>query len=330
MKLSFIANAIGGKLIGTDVDIDCVRSIQSAESNDLTILLDKQYLSDAKTTKAKAIISFTENLDCENIIQVENPRKIFAKLLTLFEKKNMKKGISKLSSISDSALIGKDVFIDDFVKIGDNSVIGNNTVIQSNVVISDNVQIGSDCLIYPNVSIYEQSQIGNGCIFHAGVVIGADGFGFEMNEQKIWDKVPQISKVIIGNNVEIGANSCVDRGAIQDTIIGDGTKIDNLCQIAHNCNIGKHNIFSSSTAIAGSTNIGNHTMWGGQSGATGHLTVSDGTIVMARAGVAKNVKNGGMVSGFPARNHKQEFKKQAFLNNWLRKQISNKQNHKED
>ncbi|OGI12044.1 MAG: hypothetical protein A2Y40_07930 [Candidatus Margulisbacteria bacterium GWF2_35_9] len=321
MKLSFIANAINGKLIGDDTDVLQIRSIQTATKDDLTILLDKHYLTDAKQTKAKAIISFTADLNAKHMILVENPRKIFSKLVSLFEIKETKKGISKLSSISKDAKIGKDVFIDDFVKIGSNTVIGNNVIIYSNVSIGDNVVIGENTVIYPNVTLYDNSQVGCRSILHSGVVLGADGFGFEMNEKKEWDKVPQISKVIIGNDVEIGANSCIDRGAIQDTIIGDGTKIDNLCQIAHNCIIGKHNVFSSSTAIAGSTIIGNHNMWGGQSGATGHCTVGNGVVVMARAGVSKNTSDGEIVSGFPARKHKEEFKKQAFLNNWLKKQI---------
>jgi len=322
VKLSVIAQFIGGKLIGKDIEVCSIKSLVSAGEKDLSILLDKSNIKDARQTKAGALVSFVEQLKPSNIILVDNCRAIFPRLLGLFEERNELLGISSMASIEKGVELGEGVAIDAFVKIRKQTKIGKNTQIFSGVVIGCNVEIGENTIIYPNVTIYDNSIIGRGCILHSGCVIGADGFGFERNKLKEWDKVPQIAKVVIGDNVEIGANSCVDRGAIQDTVIGEGTKIDNLVQVGHNCLIGKHNVFSSMAAIAGSTTIGDYNMWGGQTGSTGHIKIEDNVVVMARAGLTKDTPSNGTMLGFPAQEYRKELREQAVIRRLAKKELN--------
>jgi UDP-3-O-[3-hydroxymyristoyl] glucosamine N-acyltransferase len=304
MKLSFIAKEINGTLIGEDLDVTSLRSLLVATDGDLTLLLDKKSLKDAQETPAKAIISYTKDVAPKNIILVENPRSIFAKAVKLFKKAPTQSGTSDKSSIHPSASIGNNCTIASFVTIGERVSIGDNTVIHS------------------GVKIYDYCTIGSNCLLHCNAVIGADGFGFEPNQEKSWDKVPQLGAVILEDNVEVGANSCIDRGTLQDTLVKEGTKIDNLVQIGHNCIIGRHNVISSSTAIAGSTIVGDYCMWGGQSGATGHMTIGDNVVVMARAGITKDIPDNMTVYGYPAREHKQSQKEEAFLRRWLKRNMN--------
>jgi len=322
MKLSHIAEYIGGSLEGPDVDVNSIKSIDSASSQDLTILLDKRYLKQATTTKAKAIVSYTKDVGPKSVVLVKNTRQILPDLLNLFKDKDRPIGISDRAYMSETVVLGKNVFIAANVVVGENTVIGDEVQIHSGVSIGKNVGIGKGTIINPNVSIYDRTEIGKNCIIHSGVVIGADGFGFEKDEKHKWLKVPQLAKVIIEDNVEIGANSCIDRGAIQDTVIGEGTKIDNLVQVGHNCRIGKHNVISAATAIAGSTTVGDYCMWGGQAGTAGHLHIGDNVTIMGRAGITKNIKEGETIQGFPAKNFRVSFKEQAFLQRWLKKEMN--------
>ncbi len=324
MKLSEIAKVIGGKLVGSDLEVSSIKSVTTASASDLTILLDKHYEHSAQTTEALAIISYTLEVKPKSIILVENTRKIFAQTLTLFANKGKKTGISKMISLGENVSLGCNIFLADFVSVGDNSVLENDIELNSGVVIGSNVKIGSGTIIHANAVIYPDTIIGKNCILHSGCIIGADGFGFEPNSKREWAKVPQLAKVIIQDNVEIGANSCIDRGAIQDTTIGEGTKIDNLVQIGHNCQIGKHNVISASVAIAGSTTVGDYCMWGGQSATAGHLQVGNNVTIMGRSGITKDIPDLSIIQGFPAQNSKKEFKEQAFLRNLAKKGLKNK------
>ncbi|MDD5455711.1 MAG: UDP-3-O-(3-hydroxymyristoyl)glucosamine N-acyltransferase [Candidatus Margulisbacteria bacterium] len=330
MKLSKIAKTIGGKIFGQDIEVKNIKSILTARAEDLTILLDKLYLKDAQKSKACAIVTFTTEVKPKNGILVKNPRKVLPKLLKLFAYEDKQLGISKTASIDDSVKLGKALFIDDYVRIKEKTVIQDNVKIYSGATIGRNVVIGAGTIIYPNVTIYNNTQIGKNCIIHAGAVLGADGFGFERNEKKEWEKVTQLGKVVIGNDVEIGANSCVDRGAIQDTVIGDGTKIDNLVQIGHNCIVGKHNVFSSMAGLAGSTIVGDYCIWGGQAATAGHLTVGNDVTIMGRSGVTKNIKDNEVIQGFPAQNYKKEWKEQAVLRKWARRQLNKEEKTDEE
>ena len=329
MKLSTIANWIGGELFGGDAEVASIRSLATALPSDLAILLDQKFRPEAKETKALAIISTDQDVAPKHVIVVANPRKIFAKLLQLFDPFVAKAGIHPSCVIDHSATIGEAVWLDAFVSVGANTSIAENCQIHAGVRIGQNVSIGAGTIIYPNVVLYDNTVVGKNCILHSGCVLGADGFGFEPNAEGRFVKVIQLAKVILGDEVEIGANSCVDRGAIQDTIIGLGTKIDNLVQVGHNCRIGKHNVFSAACAIGGSTTIGDHNMWGGQAASAGHLEVGNRVTVMGRSGITKDIAEGMTVQGFPAQQFKTEWKEQAVLRKWAKQQLKKKETHHE-
>jgi UDP-3-O-[3-hydroxymyristoyl] glucosamine N-acyltransferase len=235
-----------------------------------------------------------------------------AKLLQAYESMKPKKtGIHPTAYISERASVGKDVFVGAFACIGDDSVIGDGTQIYPHTVIGDGVTIGEQTTIYPNVTIYQGCKIGNNVTIHAGAVIGADGFGFAPNQEG-YDKIPQIGIVIIEDNVEIGANTCIDRSTMGQTVIHKGVKLDNLIQVAHNCEIGENTVMSAQAGLAGTTKIGAWCMVGGQAGFSGHIHVADRTFVGAQCGVIKNTKGGGeSLIGSPAMDPKMFFKAKA-------------------
>jgi UDP-3-O-[3-hydroxymyristoyl] glucosamine N-acyltransferase len=328
MKLSYIAECIGGQLIGVDQDVSSLRSLDVASTSDLTILLDKKYLDKATSTKAIAIVSDTDELPVSSIIKVNKPRAVFAKLVALFYVQDARIGVSKMADISASACIGKDVYIDSFVKVDDGAIIGDGARIYSGTHIGKDSVIGNNTVVFANVSIYHEVSVGNNCIIHSGAVLGADGFGFEKNQVKEWEKVSQIGKVIIGDDVEIGANTCVDRGCLQDTIIMNGVKLDNLIQIAHNCFIGKHSLLSSVCAIAGSTTIGDYNLFAGDVGTAGHVKTGNDVTVMARAGITKDIPDGQVVRGFPAGPQREVIKEEAILRRMIKERLKEKVNDK--
>ena len=243
---------------------------------------------------------------------MKNAYECVAKLLQLYESMKPKKnGIDPLASISPKATIGENVYIGAFAVIGDGAVIGNGTQIYPHTVIGDGVTIGENGLIYPNVTIYQGCKIGNNVTIHAGSVIGADGFGFAPNTEG-YDKIPQIGIVIIEDNVEIGANTCIDRSTMGQTVIHKGVKLDNLIQVAHNCEIGENTVMSAQVGMAGSTKIGSWCMVGGQAGFSGHIKIADKTFIGAQSGVISNTKgNGEQMIGTPAIDPKVFFKSSA-------------------
>ena len=237
------------------------------------------------------------------LVRVDNAYESVAKLLTLYESMKQKKtGVSDKAYISPSAKIGEDCYVAPFAYIGENVVVGNGTTIHPNAVICDNASVGEDCIIYPNVTIYHDCKIGNRVILHAGAVIGADGFGFAPTANG-YDKIPQIGIVTIEDDVEIGANTCVDRSTMGTTIVRKGVKLDNLVQIAHNVDVGSHTVMSAQVGVAGSCKIGEWCMLGGQVGVAGHITVGDRTYAGAQSGIpgGRMIKNGNCtVMGYPA------------------------------
>ncbi len=318
MKVSLIAEHIGGQLIGEDCDVDFLRSLDVATESDITILLDKKYLEKANNTRAKAIISHTDSLNIPSIIKVDRPRAIFAKVVAMFNNQDARVGVSRFADISEKATVGKDVYIDSFVKIDDGAVIGDGARIYAGVNVGKDSVVGNNTVIFANASIYHDVKIGKNCIIHSGVVIGADGFGFERTQTKEWEKVAQIGKVIIGDDVEIGANTCVDRGCLQDTVIMDGVKLDNLIQIAHNCFIGKHSLLSSSCAIAGSTTIGEYNLFAGDVGTAGHVKIGNNVTAMARSGITKDIEDNMVIRGFPAGPQREVIKEEAMLRRMIK------------
>lgn len=295
IKLSELAEKINCRLHGDDCLIDNVSDLDAAKEGDLAFIYNPKYLDKIDSTDASAIILKDIWLeDCPKpALVADNPRLAFVKAARLLNpEKRYEAGVSKTADIADdvsvpeSAYIGPNVVIEPGVKLGEKVQIGANTVICSDVTI------GANTIIHPNVSIGYTSQIGENCIIYAGTVIAADGFGFERDGDH-YLKVPQLGNVRIGNDVEIGANSAVDRGALRDTVIGDGVKLDNLVQIAHNVVIGKHTLMSGHSGIAGSTKVGEYCLIGGGVGISDNIEVTDNVVILGRTLVSSSITKPG-------------------------------------
>jgi len=301
-----IAKLVNGEIVGNpDVVITGICGIKEAKEGDLTFVANPKYLSLMENTQASAIITSREiKVAPKPIIRTDNPSLAFAKMVSfIFPEDSIPfKGVHKTAIIGKDVKLGKDAAIGPYVIIDDNAVIGDKTVIYGGCYIGHHSTIGSESLIYPNVSIREKITIGNRVIIHSGTVIGSDGFGFA-TIKGLHHKIPQIGTVIIEDDVEIGANVTIDRARFDKTIIGKGTKIDNLVQIAHNVIVGENSIIVAQAGISGSTVIGKNVMLAGQAGLVGHISIGDGAIVAAQAGVTKSIPANTKVSGYPAKPH---------------------------
>lgn len=313
-----IADFIGGKIEGdSNATVNTFAKIEEGEKGAISFLSNPKYTHYIYDTLS-SIVLVNEDMVFDKpvsttLIRVANAYECVAKLLQMYEAaKPKKKGIDPLASIAKSATIGKDVFVGAFVCIGENAVIGDNTIIYPHAVVGDGVKIGDGCLIYPNVTIYEGCHIGNRVTVHAGTVIGADGFGFAPNAEG-YDKIPQIGIVTIEDDVEIGANTCIDRSTMGSTIIRKGVKLDNLIQVAHNVEIGENTVMSAQVGIAGSTKVGSWCMFGGQVGLAGHITIGDKTFLGAQSGVPGSIKGNQTLIGTPPMEPKAYFKSQAIF-----------------
>ncbi len=306
--LAELANLVNGEVIGDkDFVIEGVSSIQEAKEKDLTFISEPKYIPLIQQSKASAfIVSRDIDIPGKKIIKTDNPSLAFTQILTLIsEEDNVHpKGIHETAIISPKVILGKNVRIGPYVVIEGDVVIGDNTVIYSGTFVGRNAIIGSDCLIYSNVTIRERVDIGNRVIVHSSTVIGSDGFGF-IPVKGVHKKIPQIGIVVIEDDVEIGANVTIDRARLDKTIIGQGTKIDNLVQIGHNVIIGKNCIFVSQSGVSGSSIIEDGVILAGQVGVAGHLKIGKGAVVAAQSAVMKNVSAKEKVSGSPARPYMQ-------------------------
>jgi UDP-3-O-[3-hydroxymyristoyl] glucosamine N-acyltransferase len=319
MRLKEISEMLEGELVGDgDVEIHGVSGIKEAHPGDITFLANPRYRSELAKTQASAVIVGRDVKGCygKPFIKVDNPFYAFARVLELFapKPKTFKPGIDPTAVLGENVSLGENVVIQSHVYLGDNVRIGSNTVIYPLVYIGDEVEIGSDTVIYPNVTIRERCKIGNGVIIHSGARIGTDGFGFAKVSDR-HHKIPQIGTVIIEDDVEIGANTTIDRATMSNraTVIKRGTKIDNLVQIAHNVVIGENCLITAQVGIAGSTHVGNWVTFAGQSGSVGHVKIGDNVTVAARAGVTKDIPPNQFVSGFPAEPHTRELRVQAAI-----------------
>ena len=281
--------------------IHSVGPLASATNDQLSFLSNRKYAAELATTKAGAILVPKKLEGCDSRwIRVDDPYFAFAKIMARwFSNRPMPKGISARAVVADSAKLGDNVVLGHFAVIGENVVIGNNVTIFQNVSIEAGSVIGDDCIIYPNVVIYDGSRIGNRCIIHSGVVVGSDGYGFATHGGK-HHKIPQIGIVRIEDDVEIGAGTTIDRAALGETVIGEGTKIDNLVQIGHNVKVGKHCLLVSQVGIAGSTELGDYVAVAGQSGFSGHLKIGNRVQVAAKSAVLDDVPDDTKVMGSPA------------------------------
>ncbi len=314
MKLEDIAKLVNGEVSGDpEIEIKGVSGILDANPGDITFISSKKYIKEISNCKASALI-VKEPIEGISISQlkVSNPYLAFAKLLEYFYVKPFPyKGISKSAIISDKATIGNKVTIFPSAFISEGVVIGDETIIYPFVYIGENSKIGENCIIYPNVTIRENVKIGNKVIIHSGTVIGSDGFGYVF-DNGVHNKIPQVGGVIIEDNVEIGSNVSIDRATLGNTIIGKGTKIDNLSQIAHNVKIGSNSLIIAQVGIAGSTEIGDYVTLGGQVGIADHSKIESQTMIGAQSGIMGNVPKG-IYSGSPASPHSEWLKAQAIF-----------------
>lgn len=312
-SLRELAELVGGELSGSpDAQILGAADIVDAEEGDIVFAETPKLLEEALRSKASAIIAHIGAGDSgKAVITVENPRYAFAKILGEFSPaKERRTGIHPSSIISPEAVIGENHSIGANVCVGKNAVIGKNAFIYPFVYVGENVRIGDDCTLYPFVTILDDVSLGDRVTIHSGAVIGSDGFGFtRVGDQHF--KMPHVGSIVIGDDVEIGANVTIDKARTGKTEIGRGTKIDNLVHIAHNVKVGENCILVAQTGISGSVKIGDRVILAGQSGVKDHLTVGDDAIVCARAGVIGNIGAGEFVSGFPARDHKEQLRIQA-------------------
>lgn len=321
VPISEIVAFVGGRYSGpAGRMIDGVAPLADAGSAHITFLSNPKYASQLASTEAAAIlVSEDVASDDDRFVRVANPYFAMARIVArYFDRRPMPEGISPLASIAASATLGANVAIGPFSTIADDVVLGDGVVIFQNVSIEAGSVVGDGTIVYPQVSIYDRSVIGKRCIIHSGVVIGADGYGFA-TEGGRHHKIPQIGIVRIGDDVEIGAGSTIDRAALGETSIGDGTKIDDQVMIGHNVRVGRHCLLVAQVGIAGSTELGDYVVVAGQSGFGGHLTIGNGVQVAAKSAVLNDVPDGTKVMGIPAIPFREFAKREAVLRRMTKK-----------
>ena len=310
-----IANFVDGKVLGSgDISISNIQKIEVAKKGDISFISNSKYLKYLKSTKASAVIIDDVNHETNNttLIIVKDAYLALAKLIQKFEKKKkLNKGISDKTEIGVNLQCGNDSYIGSFTNIGDNVTIGGNVTIMNNCSIGHDVIISDNTTIYPSVSIYDSCEIGKNNIIHSGSVIGSDGFGFAQNKDS-FNKISQIGNVKTEENVEIGANTTIDRGTIGSTLIKNGVKLDNQIQIGHNVIIGSNTVIAGLVAIAGSTIIGDNCMIGGQCAIAGHLKIGNNVKIAGNSGVGSNIKDNQTIQGIYAFN-KQDFQRSYII-----------------
>lgn len=299
-----IAQMIQGRVEGDEnAAVSTFAKIEEGKPGAISFLANDKYTHYIYETESSVVL-VNEDLKLEKeikctLIRVKNAYEAVAKLLQFYEAmKPKKKGISDLAFIAPSATIGEDCYIGPFVSIGEGAVIGEGCVLHPHVCVGDKVTIGEDTEIYSNAVIYHDCKVGKRCILHAGCVIGADGFGFAPAGEG-YDKIPQIGIVTIEDDVEVGANTCIDRSTMGSTYVRHGVKLDNLVQIAHNTDIGANTVMSSQVGIAGSTKVGEWCMFGGQVGVAGHITIGNKVMLGAQSGVPSSLKDNQQLIGTP-------------------------------
>jgi UDP-3-O-[3-hydroxymyristoyl] glucosamine N-acyltransferase len=312
--MEFTAHQIAQFLNGTvegdeNATVFTVAKIEEGVAGSLAFLANPAYTNFIYSTDA-SIVLINQNLELDKpvkesctLIRVENAYEAFARLLQLYHQaKNNKTGIEQPSFISASASLGEDCYVGAFAYVGQNVKIGNNVKLYPQVFIGDNTEIGDNTILFAGVKVYHECKIGANCTVHANTVIGSDGFGFAPNtEGQAFVKVPQIGNVVISDNVEIGANSCIDRATMGSTLLSKGVKLDNLVQIAHNAVVGENTVIAGLSGVAGSTKVGKNCMIGAQVGIAGHLKIADGVKIAGQSGIASNInKEGEVVQGSPA------------------------------
>ena len=302
MKLEQVASLVSGTLEGDgSIEINGVRGVHDAKEGDITFLMQNKYLDILKKSKASAVFVVKPVEVSIPQIVVAKPELAFARLVKeLHPEPRPQPGIHSSVVIGKKVVLGENVTLSAGVCIGDDVSIGNDVVLYPNVVIGNDCKIDDYCTLHPNVTLYRNTEMGRHVIVHAGTVIGADGFGYTLDEKGCHYKINQFGRVVIEDFVEIGANSCIDRAAMDTTLIKAGTKIDNLVQVAHNCTVGNHSILVAQVGLAGSCRLGHHVVLAGQVGLADHVTLGNQVTVTAKSGTFRDLENNAVVSGWPA------------------------------
>lgn len=299
IRLADLAVRYGCELHGDpDREVSCVGTLDSAGATAITFLANPQYRKQLATTSAAAVILSPDAVaDCPvPSLVTTNPYAVYAAVAAeLYPLPQLTAGVHPQASVSSSAVIGAGSEVAAGAVVGRNVRIGDHVLVGPNCVIGDNSAIGAETRLIANVTLYNNVRVGSRCIFHAGAVVGADGFGIAQTPVG-WRKVPQVGGVVIGNDVEVGANSCIDRGAIEDTVVGNGVKLDNQVQIGHNCRIGDHTAMASQSGVSGSTVVGARCVIGGKAAVAGHLVICDDVFLAGRASVTKSIATPGVYS----------------------------------
>ncbi len=314
MKLSQICQEIDVAFSGDDVEINGLHTLSLATPSQISFFNDEKYLDQLATTKAAAVLiieKYADLLPTTTIALVTEEAYLKLALISKFF-------AHKIETKGGHPNMGEGCDIDKRVRFGKNVSLSDNVVIMAGAYVGDNVSIGSNTLIYPNVTIYHHSVLGSNCIIHSGTVIGSDGYGFAHTKMGEHVKIYQNGNAVIEDDVEIGANCVVDRAVFGTTYIRKGTKLDNLIQIAHNCDVGEHSLMAAQAGMAGSTTTGRNVVMGGQSGTAGHLDIGDFTTIAGKSGVTKSLRGGKTYAGFPAIDHRLWLKQQVKISLMLK------------
>ena len=320
VSLGEIVDFVGGAFSGPrDARVIGVAPLGDATERHVSFLSNPRYAPQLETTRAAAVLVAKDVDGDGRYIRVDNPYFSMARVVARwFAERPAPYGISPHAVISKWANLGGNVGVGPFVSIGDNVTIGANVLIYPNVTIEPNAVIGDDTIVYPQVSIYADSKIGKRCIIHSGVVIGSDGYGFAQHEGR-HHKIPQVGSVRIEDDVEVGAGCTIDRGALGETVIGEGTKIDNLCHVGHNVKIGKHCLLVAQVGIAGSATIGDYVVIAGQSGVSGHVKIGNRVQIAGKTAVFEDIADDSKVMGIPAIPFRDFAKREAMLKRMVKK-----------
>ncbi len=316
MRLSEIASAVGARLEGADREITGVAGIEEAASGQITFVANPKYAAAARTTRASAVIVDEAFPGIEAAtLRTKNPYLAFAKTIELFyAPPKYAPGVHPTTVVHPTARIGRNAHLGAYAVVMEDVVIGDNCVLLPHVVIYPGAKIGNNFLAHAHAIVREHCRLGDNVVLQNGAVIGSDGFGFATDEQKRWRKILQSGPAIIGDDVELQANACVDRASVGETRVGRGTKIDNLVQVGHGCVVGEDSLLCAQVGLAGSTEVGDRVILAGQVGVAGHCKIGDGAIATAQSGIPNDVEPGKMVSGYPAIENRQWLRCVAVFN----------------